>query len=89
MHRSQLQGTYEEIGQQQGQVIRQIGLAAPLSLYTPQQYAFARMCQEQLGIVASELLTAMNSLIDASEMDADAMATMMLMAPFADGHTNL
>lgn len=87
MHQSQLHGTYEEIGQQQGQELKHIDWVAPP--YTPQQLDFARACQEQLGMVAPELLTEMNSLIDASEMDADAMATMMLMAPFADGHTNL
>lgn len=80
MDRLELCGTYEEIGWQQGQVLKKAGFALPPA--NPQMLQFAWQCREIMARVAPELLEELHGLSVAAEVDEVALLTLSLTAPF-------
>lgn len=81
MNQMKLTGTYAEMGQLQGQIIRGMGLCFPPP--DPRLAELARACQTLLGQHAPELLEELSSLVNAAGDGDQALTTLMLTAPFA------
>ncbi len=80
MYQVELRGSYEQIGQQQGRPLKQMGLA--FSPPEPKMLRFARQCEEIVGQYAPEFLDEMRGLAEAAGLEYDALMTMILTIPF-------
>lgn len=80
MHHAKLRGSYEQMGHQQGRPLKRIGF----TLEPPEEkmLRFAKRCEEIVGRYAPELLDEMHGLAEAADLDYEALATLILTAPF-------
>lgn len=84
MYHAKLRGSYRHMGHQQGRPLKRIGFTLP----PPEEkmLRFARQCEEILGQHMPELLDEIRGLAEAAELDRDALATLVLAAPFDPDH---
>lgn len=75
-----LQGSYREMGEQQGRPLKFLGLDLPAP--QPRMRHFARQCQELLARFAPELLEELEGVAEAAELDHDTLLTFSLTIPF-------
>lgn len=80
MNQLKLGGSYEEIGIQQGHLLRQMGAQLPPP--DLKMLRFARQCREVMAQYAPELLEELQALGAAAGLDDDALLTLSLTAPF-------
>ena len=78
MHQVELSGSYEQMGRQQGHLLKGLALPPP----DPKMLRFAKQCEEIVGHYAAELLDEIRGLAEATEVDYDALMTMILTVPF-------
>jgi hypothetical protein len=80
MHQVEIRGSYEQMGNQQGRPLKQIGLTFP----PPDQKMlhFARQCEEKVERHAPELLDEMQGLAQGAGLDYETLMTMILTAPY-------
>ena len=78
MHQIELRGSCEQIGRQQGRLLKGMTFPPP----DPKVLRFAKRCEEVVGQYAPELLDEMRGLAEAAEVDYDALMTCTLTAPF-------
>ena len=78
MHQVELSGSYEQMGRQQGRLLKGLTLPPP----DPKMLRFAKQCEEIVGQYAAELLDEIRGLAEATEVDYDALMTMILTVPF-------
>lgn len=80
MNRLELRGSYQEIGVQQGRLLRQIGLEIP----PPEQRMrrFAKQCAEIMAQYAPELLEELRALGAAAALDYEALLTLSVASPY-------
>jgi len=80
MYHVDLRGSYAEMGQQQGLILRESGFGLPSP--EPKMLRFARQCEELVARHAPELLEEMHAAAEAAAVDYDAFMTLTLTIPF-------
>jgi len=80
MEQIELRGTYEQLGTQQGQILKKAGFKLPPP--DRKMLRFANQCEEIMAQVAPELLEELVALSAAAEVDESALLTLSLTAPY-------
>ncbi len=80
MFEVELRGSYREMGQQQGRILKGLPLPVP----DPRRLRFARQCEQALLQHAPELLEELQGLAEAGELDYEALLSLSTTAPFGE-----